>query len=90
MFVTSRDNHGQYSSSVKHAVTDELDLHDMFMIVYLLLNLPWMYLSTINAQSKRSRQRRYVSCISQLMRQEHGFRRFPPYDSSAHLAFLST
>lgn len=32
----------------------------MFMIVYLVLNLPWMYLSIVNAPTALSRRRRYV------------------------------
>jgi hypothetical protein len=42
MYITSRDNH---------------DLHDFFMIVYLVLTLPWMVLSTINS-GKRAVKRR--------------------------------
>lgn len=35
----------------------------MFMIIYLVLNLPWMYLSTINATTTQSQRRRYGQCL---------------------------
>lgn len=34
------------------------DLHDLFMILYLILTLPWMLLSTLNATSTKTRRRR--------------------------------
>ncbi|KAL7421582.1 Protein cwh43 [Cryptotrichosporon argae] len=46
IFCTSRDNH---------------DLHDLFMIVYLLLNLPWMLLSTGNATNAKAKRRRLLA-----------------------------
>jgi hypothetical protein len=58
MFVTSRDNHGWCSPYFQLIRADTLDLHDMFMIIYLLLNLPWMYLSSINASTNQARLRR--------------------------------
>ena len=36
------------------------DLHDFFMIVYLLLNLPWMILSAELSPSSKVRLRRFV------------------------------
>lgn len=59
MYVTSRDSHGEQSLSPARTAADSTTgLHDMFMIVYLLLNLPWMYLSIVNAPSQLSRRRR--------------------------------
>jgi len=43
---------------------DIVDLHDMFMIIYLLLNLPWMYLSSINASTSQARRRRQVKRVN--------------------------
>ena len=34
------------------------DLHDFFMIIYLLLTLPWMFLSMQNSTTARCRRRR--------------------------------
>ncbi|WVO15056.1 hypothetical protein L204_102700 [Cryptococcus depauperatus] len=48
VYITSRDHH---------------DLHDFFMIFYLLLTLPWMYLSARNCRDSRVRfQRRLALC----------------------------
>jgi len=58
MFVTSRDNHGRCYHYFQSVQADNSDLHDMFMIIYLLLNLPWMYLSSINASTRQARRRR--------------------------------
>jgi len=58
MFVTSRDNHGGCYHYFQSVQADSSDLHDMFMILYLLLNLPWMYLSSINASTSQARRRR--------------------------------
>jgi hypothetical protein len=41
MFITSRDNPA---------------LHDLFMIVYLLLTLPWMILCTLSARTLATRR----------------------------------
>ena len=43
MYVTSRDNH---------------DLHDLCMIIYLILNVPWMYFSTYHSTNAKTRRRR--------------------------------
>lgn len=40
-----------------------VDLHDLFMIVYLILNLPWMILSTMHSTNERSKRWRMV-CAS--------------------------
>jgi hypothetical protein len=45
MYITSRDSHA---------------LHDFFMIVYLLLTLPWMILSTIPSRTPRTRRYRQL------------------------------
>jgi hypothetical protein len=50
-------------SGLLSIAADISDLHDMFMILYLLLNLPWMYLSSINASTSQARRRRYVNSI---------------------------
>ncbi|RXK35959.1 hypothetical protein M231_06782 [Tremella mesenterica] len=49
MYITSRDNH---------------DLHDFFMIVYLLLNLPWMFLSSYHSPYTRTRRIRWTMMIA--------------------------
>jgi hypothetical protein len=41
MYITSRDQH---------------DLHDLFMIVYLVLNVPWMVLSTLHSTTQKARR----------------------------------
>ncbi|WWD19737.1 hypothetical protein CI109_104201 [Kwoniella shandongensis] len=43
VYITSRDHH---------------DIHDLFMILYLLLTLPWMALSTQNCSDPDSRKKR--------------------------------
>jgi len=63
MFVTSRDNHGTFHFVISYKA-DAVDLHDMFMIIYLLLNLPWMYLSSINASTSQARRRRQVKRVN--------------------------
>ncbi|WWD03771.1 hypothetical protein V865_001827 [Kwoniella europaea PYCC6329] len=45
VYITSRDHH---------------DLHDLFMILYLLLTLPWMFLSTQNCSNTRTRSIRRI------------------------------
>ncbi|ORY35803.1 Frag1/DRAM/Sfk1 family-domain-containing protein [Naematelia encephala] len=45
VYITSRDHH---------------DLHDLFMIVYLVLTLPWMLLSTQNSTTPQARSRRQI------------------------------
>ncbi|GMK59272.1 hypothetical protein CspeluHIS016_0702870 [Cutaneotrichosporon spelunceum] len=46
MYITSRDHH---------------DLHDLFMIVYLVLNVPWMVLSTLHSTTQKARRWRTVT-----------------------------
>ncbi|BEJ12602.1 hypothetical protein CspHIS471_0210620 [Cutaneotrichosporon sp. HIS471] len=46
MFITSRDQH---------------DLHDLFMIVYLVLNVPWMVLSTLHSTTQQARRWRTIT-----------------------------
>ncbi|TXT15669.1 hypothetical protein VHUM_00172 [Vanrija humicola] len=46
MYITSRDQH---------------DLHDLFMIIYLVLNLPWMYLSTVHSTNERASKWRKIT-----------------------------
>lgn len=47
MYITSRDSHS---------------LHDFFMIIYLVLTLPWMILSTLSSRTPRTRRyRQYVT-----------------------------
>lgn len=41
MFITSRDEH---------------DLHDLAMIVYLVLDAPWMYLSWAHSTDPRAKK----------------------------------
>ncbi|WVF72912.1 hypothetical protein IAT40_007730 [Kwoniella sp. CBS 6097] len=48
VYITSRDHH---------------DLHDLFMILYLLLTLPWMYLSTRHSVNATTRQKRMIPFI---------------------------
>jgi hypothetical protein len=45
---------------VEPQVNTIVDLHDLFMILYLLLTIPWMLLSTQNATSTKSRRQRLV------------------------------
>ncbi|WWC64717.1 uncharacterized protein I303_107328 [Kwoniella dejecticola CBS 10117] len=45
VYITSRDHH---------------DLHDLFMILYLLLTVPWMFLSTQNCVNKSVRSKRRI------------------------------
>ncbi|WVR00084.1 hypothetical protein IAU59_007226 [Kwoniella sp. CBS 9459] len=54
VYITSRDHH---------------DLHDFFMIFYLLLTVPWMYLSTrhsVNAMTKRKRMIPFVGFLAMI------------------------
>ncbi|WRT70118.1 uncharacterized protein IL334_007112 [Kwoniella shivajii] len=54
VYITSRDHH---------------DLHDLFMILYLILTLPWMYLSTqnsLNATIKRKRRIPFFGFMSMI------------------------
>lgn len=39
-------------------ITADIDLHDFFMIVYLVLTLPWMLLSTSASIKAKTRWRR--------------------------------
>ncbi|WWC91829.1 uncharacterized protein L201_006776 [Kwoniella dendrophila CBS 6074] len=45
VYITSRDHHG---------------VHDLFMILYLLLTLPWMFLSTQNATNPITKRKRRI------------------------------
>nr|XP_019001310.1 calcofluor white hypersensitive protein [Kwoniella mangroviensis CBS 8507]OCF64771.1 calcofluor white hypersensitive protein [Kwoniella mangroviensis CBS 8507] len=45
VYITSRDHH---------------DIHDLFMILYLLLTLPWMFFSTQNCSNTKTRSTRRV------------------------------
>ncbi|WWC72123.1 uncharacterized protein I206_106083 [Kwoniella pini CBS 10737] len=45
VYITSRDHH---------------DVHDLFMILYLLLTLPWMSLSTLNCPNSQVRSKRRI------------------------------
>ncbi|ORX35356.1 Frag1/DRAM/Sfk1 family-domain-containing protein [Kockovaella imperatae] len=46
VYITSRDNH---------------DLHDFFMIIYLILNLPWMFLAMQHSTDRACRRRRQMA-----------------------------
>lgn len=54
------------------------DLHDLFMIFYLLLTIPWMFLSTENAK-RDSQHKRYISAWTRNVPQLTVFRRIPFY-----------
>lgn len=43
-----------YSSLLQPSLTT--DLHDLFMILYLVLNLPWMVLSTMHSTTAEARR----------------------------------
>ncbi|OCF42243.1 calcofluor white hypersensitive protein [Kwoniella heveanensis CBS 569] len=48
VYITSRDHH---------------DVHDLFMILYLLLTLPWMYLSTRHSVNPMTRRKRMIPFV---------------------------
>ncbi|CAD6582430.1 MAG: hypothetical protein TREMPRED_003280, partial [Tremellales sp. Tagirdzhanova-0007] len=40
-----------------------IDLHDLFMILYLVLTLPWMFLATLKSTSAKSSQIRQIFAL---------------------------
>ena len=63
-------------------------LHDFFMIVYLILTLPWMFLSTLHSNSTKTRRHRSVDGETSPDHQTNLSRRFPRYYPSSNLDVL--
>jgi hypothetical protein len=63
MYITSRDQHGKslLIRWISGRLTRPADLHDLFMIIYLVLNVPWMYLSTAHSTNDRARKWRKIT-----------------------------